>query len=264
MREADVIVVATHKGDGALGCPPANAAVGRISKRNANAAVRVWSDLWRNSARRAPAPSRSRALNMQNILAHDRIQKFARAVTLLQQCGRIDAQQPGSFGARSVEILAAKSAAAAACSALFQSHSSARELLKGLESHLDMLQVLPRINQVLDDPGSDLANASHIVRDFLFIGAASRGSNCIMAPVGSPQPKSAAFMEMNNIKCVINVARELCPPSSSFRYELPYEALAYPFTPDLTLTAGDLHRIKTASPSDFVVVYVPMKDEDSW
>jgi hypothetical protein len=117
---------------------------------------------------------------------------------------------------------------------------------------------------VLDDPGSDLVNASHIVRDFLFVGAASRGSNCIMAPSGVPQHKSAAFFEMNNIKCVINVARELCPPSSSFSYELPYEALTYPLSPDITITAENLYRIKTASPSDLLVVHVPMKDEDKW
>lgn len=201
---------------------------------------------------------------MQPAASFDRIHKFARAVTLLQQCGRIDVQQPGSFSARSAEILAAKSAAAAVCTALLLGHSTARELLQRLESHLDILQVLPRINQVLDDPGSDLVNASHIVRDFLFIGAASRGSNCIMSSAGAPLQKSAAFFEMNNIKCVINVARELCPPSSSFNYEIPYEALTYPLTPDLTLNADSLNLIKTASPSDFVLVHVPMKDEDPW
>ncbi len=84
-----------------------------------------------NPTRSACAPSRSRASSkMQPGPSHARIHKFARAVTLLQQCGRIDAEQPGSFGARSVEILAAKAAAAAACAALLQAHTSARELLQ--------------------------------------------------------------------------------------------------------------------------------------
>lgn len=219
---------------------------------------------WSEAEHEAHARHRAVALNMQPVASFDRIHKFTRAVTLLQQCGRIDVQQPGSFSARSTEIIAAKSAAAAVCTAMLLGHPTARELLQRLESNLDILQVLPRINQALDDPGSDLVNASHIVRDFLFIGAASRGSNCIMSSAGAPQEKSAAFFEMNSIKCVINVARELCPPSSSFNHDIPYEALTYPLTPDLTLNAGSLNLIKTASPSDFVLVHVPMKDEDPW
>ena len=160
----------------------------------------------------------------------DGIIKFARAVTVLQQCGRIDANQPGSLGARSSELIATKSAAADACAALLQGHSSARNLLQTLESRLDTLQVLPRIERPLEDIGCNLVNASHIVRDFLFIGAASRGNNCIMAPAGASQHKSAEFFEMNNIKFVINVARELCPSATSFIHDIPYEDLKYPRT----------------------------------
>ena len=87
---------------------------------------------------------------MQPVASFDRIHKFTRAVTLLQQCGRIDVQQPGSFSARSTEIIAAKSAAAAMCTAMLLGHPTARELLQRLESNLDILQVLPRINQALE------------------------------------------------------------------------------------------------------------------
>ncbi len=194
----------------------------------------------------------------------ERIHKFARAVTLLQQCGRIDDQQPGSLAVRSSELIAAKADAAAACAALLQGLSSARDLLQRLESQLDVLQVLPRIDRPLDDPGCNLVNASHIVRDFLFIGAASRGSNCIMSPTGVPQPKSAAFFEMNNIKFIINVACELCPPSSSVKHDIPFEDLSYPIAPDVVVTPKSLQLASSAFLTDSVLVHIPMKDVDSW
>jgi hypothetical protein len=195
----------------------------------------------------------------------ERIYKFIRAVTLLQRCGRVDAEQSGSLAARSSELIAAKTDAAAACSALLQGLPSARDLLQRLESRLDVLQVLPRIERPLDDLGSNLVNASHIVRDFLFIGAASRGSNCIMSPKGVPQPKSAAFFEMNNIKFIINVACELCPPSSSFSHDIPFEDLSYPIAPDVVVTPKNLLLVSSsASLTDSVLVHIPMKDLDAW
>jgi hypothetical protein len=137
-------------------------------------------------------------------------------------------------------------------------------LLQRLESQLDVLQVLPRIDRPLDDPGSNLVNASHIVRDFLFIGAASRGSNCIMSPTGVPQPKSAAFFEMNNIKFIINVACELCPPSSSVKHDIPFEDLSYPIAPDVVVTPKSLQLASSAFLTDSVLVHIPMKDVDAW
>ena len=216
--------------------------------------------------------------------AIDSIHKFARAVTLLQQCGRIDTSQPGSLGTRSEELIAAKHAAGAASSALKQGHSNARQLLARLECSLDLLSLLPRIDQPLEDKGVTLVNASHVVRDFLFIGAGSRGSNSIMSSPHAPAPKAAAFFELNNIKFIINVARELCPPSPSFTHDLPFEHLSYPLKPDVTATPETLALIPPAPPSHLILVLppppspcsyppmgnslmqvnVPMKDEDPW
>jgi hypothetical protein len=160
--------------------------------------------------------------------------------------------------------MASKAAAISACIALLQGDSSSRDKLELLASHFNILKILPRIDKPLDDIGSNLVNASHVVRDFLFIGAGSRGSNCIMAPSGAPQLKSSAFFKMNNIKFVINVARELCPPSPSFTHDLPFEDLSYPHQPDLIVTRENLQLVSSAPPSHSIVVHIPMKDEDAW